>query len=355
MLNQRPISDWLPITRKEVEARGWDELDVILITGDAYVDHPAFGAAVVGRIIESEGCKVAIIPQPNWKDDLRDFKKMGKPKLFFGITSGCMDSMVNHYTANKRKRSDDAYTPGNVSGFRPDYATSVYSQIIKELYPDVPVVIGGIEASLRRVTHYDYWSDKLLPSILVDSKADMLVYGMGEQPLREMLRLLKRGVPFDNLTSIKQTAFLRPIEDALPKNKSWETIELSSHETCLQDKKAFAANFKHVEQESNKVNADRIVQSVGEKQLVVNPPYPTMLEKEIDVSFDLPYTRLPHPKYKKRGAITAYEMIKFSVNIHRGCFWRMQFLHHLRPSRQVHYQPFPAIHHEGSGFGHPNG
>ena len=323
--NLRPLSDWLPITLKEAKKKGWEELDVVLISGDAYVDHPAFGTAVVGRIIESEGFKIGIIPQPNWKDDLHEFKKFGKPKYFFGITSGCMDTMVNHYTASKRKRSTDAYTPGGEAGFRPDYAVSTYSKILKKLYPEVPIVIGGIEASLRRVTHYDYWSDKLMPSILESSQADLLVYGMGEQPLREILQLLKRGVPFHQLTMVKQTSYQRDIDDGVPKNKKWKDIDLNSHEICLQDKKAFAANFKHVEQESNKTFADRIVQKVGGKNTVINPPFPTMTEGEIDNSFDLPYTRLPHPKYKNRGPIPAYEMIKFSVNMHRGCFGGCSF------------------------------
>jgi uncharacterized radical SAM protein YgiQ len=325
MIDERPITDWLPITKKEVEKRGWDELDVILISGDAYVDHPSFGTAVIGRIIEDEGFKIGIIAQPNWQDDLRDFKKLGKPKYFFGVTAGCMDSMVNHYTANKRLRSTDAYTPGGAAGFRPDYASTVYSKILKDLYPDVPVMIGGIEASLRRVTHYDYWKDELMPTILVDSKADILVYGMGEQPLREMLQLLKKGVPFHNLHTIKQVAFLQDAAIELPKNKNWETVELASHEDCLEDKLKYAANFKIVEVESNKWQADRIIQKVGEQVLVINPPFKTMTEKEIDRSFDLPYTRQPHPKYKKRGAIPAYDMIKFSVNMHRGCFGGCSF------------------------------
>ncbi len=325
MFDNRPVTDWLPITRKEVEQRGWDELDVVLISGDAYVDHPAFGSAVIGRIIESEGLKVAIVPQPNWKDDLRDFKKMGKPRLFFGISSGCMDPMINHYTASKRRRSTDAYTPGGAAGFRPDYATTVYSKILKKLYPDVPVLIGGIEASLRRVTHYDYWEDKLFPNILEMSGADLLVYGMGEMPLREIIRLLQKGVPFESLTTIPQTAVLRGRNDALPVNKNWETLELHSHEKCLRDKRSFAANFKHVEQESNKVKANRLTQAVGDHMLIVNPPYPPMTEAEIDTSFDLPYTRMPHPKYKNRGSIPAYEMIRFSINMHRGCFGGCSF------------------------------
>ncbi len=310
---------------KEASKRSWEDFDVILISGDAYVDHPAFGTSVVGRIIEDEGLKVGIVAQPNWKDDLRDFKKLGKPRLFFGITAGCMDSMVNHYTANKRLRSTDAYTPGGVSGFRPDYASIEYSKILKDLFPETPVLLGGIEASLRRVTHYDYWKDELMPSILVDSKADALVYGMGDQPLREILRLLKKGVPFEHIKTIKQVAFLQDEELELPKVKSWETVELSSHETCLKDKLKYAANFKIVEVESNKWQANRITQNVNGKTLIINPPYKTMSEKEIDTSFDLPYTREPHPKYKKRGAIPAYEMIKFSINMHRGCFGGCSF------------------------------
>jgi uncharacterized radical SAM protein YgiQ len=325
MTEQRPLTDWLPITRKEVETRGWEQLDVILISGDAYVDHPAFGTAVIGRIIESEGFKVGIIPQPNWQDDLRDFKKFGAPHLFFGVTSGCMDSMVNHYTASKRKRSTDAYTPGGSAGFRPDYATTEYTKILKQLYPDIPVLIGGIEASLRRVTHYDYWADQLFPNILEMSGADMLVYGMGEMPLREILRLLDKGVPFESLRTIPQTAILHPRQEPLPTNKNWEDFHLASHEKCLRDKKSFAANFKHIEQESNKVGARRLIQGVGDHHLIVNPPYPPMTENEIDTSFDLPYTRLPHPKYKKRGSVPAYEMIRFSVNMHRGCFGGCSF------------------------------
>ena len=322
---QRPITDWLPISKKEVEMREWDDLDVILISGDAYVDHPAFGTAVIGRIIESEGLKVGIVPQPNWRDDLRDFKKLGKPRLFFGVTSGCMDSMVNHYTASKRKRSTDAYTPSGEAGYRPDYATKVYTQILKQLYPDVPVLIGGIEASLRRVTHYDYWADRLFPNILTMSGADILVYGMGEMPLREIIRLLLKGVPFNSLKNIPQTAVLTPADSNMPVVKKWEDFYLSSHEQCLKDKKAYASNFKHIEQESNKVVARRLIQKVDNNYLIINPPYPPMTEQEIDTSFDLPYTRLPHPRYEKRGGIPAYEMIRFSINMHRGCFGGCSF------------------------------
>jgi len=322
---ERPISDWIPMSHKEAEKRGWEEFDVILISGDAYVDHPSFGTAVISRIIEDEGLRIGIVAQPNWQDDLRDFKKLGKPRLFFGVTAGCMDSMVNHYTANKRLRSTDAYTPGGQAGFRPDYASTVYSKILKSIYPDVPVVLGGIEASLRRVTHYDYWKDELMPSILVDSEADLLVYGMGDQPLRTLLKLMKRGVPFHQAKTINQVAFLNPKSEELPRNKNWETVELASHETCLVDKIQYATNFKIVEVESNKWEANRIIQHVGDQTLVINPPFKTMTENEIDQSFDLPYTRLPHPKYKKRGAIPAFDMIKFSINMHRGCFGGCSF------------------------------
>ncbi len=325
MEKQRPITDWLPITQKEIDKRGWEELDVILISGDAYVDHPSFGVAVVGRLVESEGLRIAIVPQPNWKDDLRDFKKFGRPKYFFGVTSGCMDTMVNHYTANKRLRSTDAYTPGNVSGFRPDYACMEYSKILKKIYPEVPVLIGGIEASLRRLTHYDYWSDKLMPSILESSKADMLVYGMGEMPLVEIIQWMKKGVPFEQLDFIPQTVVKKTKQQGIPNHKKWEDIEIASHELCKKSKLDFAKNFKIIEQESNKTKARRIIQRIGEDYLIVNPPYPTMTENQIDQSFDLPYTRLPHPKYKKRGAIPAYEMIKFSINMHRGCFGGCSF------------------------------
>jgi len=319
------LSDWLPTTKREVRIRGWDQLDVIIFSGDAYVDHAAFGPAVIGRILESYGLRVAIVPQPNVNDNLQDFEKLGVPRLFFAVTSGAMDSMVSNYTANKRKRDKDAYTPNGDPGFRPDYATSVYSRILKEKFPESPVVIGGIEASLRRVTHYDYWSDTLKPNILVDSGADLLVYGMGEQPLRELVRLLQKGVPFDSIRTIRQTAFLQGSGDPLPKNKSWEDIEIHSHEACLADKRTFASNFKVIEQESNKTHGRRILQRVDDRLLVINPVFPTMTEPEIDASYDLPYTRLPHPKYEKRGPIPAYEMIKFSINIHRGCFGGCSF------------------------------
>jgi len=314
------INQWLPTTKKEVESRGWDSVDVIFFTGDAYVDHPSFGAAVIGRILEAEGLRVAIVPQPNWQDDLRDFKKLGKPNLYFAVTAGNMDSMVNHYTANKRKRSNDAYTPGGRQGQRPDYATTVYCNILKDLFPDVPLVVGGIEASLRRVTHYDYWSDKLKPSILVDSKADMLFYGMGEKSILEYTKLIQKGVDPQKLTNIPQTAFLVSKEAEYVTNKKWNSIKLYSYEECLDDKKKYAKNFMHIEEESNKVEANVIFQEIGDRQVVVNPPWPPLEEKEIDRFYDLPFTRLPHPRYKNKEEIPAYNMIRHSVNIHRGCF-----------------------------------
>lgn len=312
------LADWLPTTKKEAQLRGWDEMDVILFSGDAYIDHPSFGTAVIGRLLERLGLKVVIVPQPNWRDDLRDFKKFGKPRLFFAVTAGVMDSMINHYTANKRLRSEDAYTPDGRNDMRPDRAVTVYSRILKDLYPDVPLVIGGVEASLRRVTHYDYWDDKLHKSILAQTGADLLIYGMGELPLTQLVNDLTQGVPFKQIMSIPQTAFLAP-KDCVPQNVFDEEIELFSHSQCEQDKLKQAKNFRIVEEQSNRMHAARLLQRVDNQLLVINPAYPPMTEEQIDASFDLPYTRLPHPKYKGKH-ISAYEMIKFSVNLHRGCF-----------------------------------
>ncbi|WP_320053097.1 YgiQ family radical SAM protein [uncultured Acetobacteroides sp.] len=317
------ITDWLPTSKKEMEKRGWDEVDVVLFSADAYIDHPSFGAAVVGRILEDEGYRVAIVPQPNWQDDLRDFKKFGRPRLFFAISGGSMDSMVNHYTANRRLRSDDAYTAGGKAGQRPDYATYVYSNICKQLFPDVPVIIGGIEASLRRLTHYDYWQDKLKPSILAESKADLLVYGMGEKPIVEIASRLSEGYSVDTLTDIAQTAFTA--ENNIDLSHLNPLIRLNSFEECVEDKVKFALNFKHIEEESNKYAAAYLAEPVGDRVVVVNPPHPKLTEAEMDHSFDLPYTRLPHPRYNGKGAIPAYDMIKFSVNAHRGCFGGCSF------------------------------
>ena len=332
------LTDFLPTTKKELELRGWDELDVILFSADAYVDHPSFGAAVIGRTLEAAGYRVAIVPQPDWHGDYRDFKKLGRPRLFFGVAPGCMDSMVNKYTAARRLRSEDAYSPDGRHDMRPEYPTIVYTKILKQLFPDVPVILGGIEASLRRVTHYDYWQDCLRPCILCDSGADMITYGMGEKPTLELARRFSeqrsqlsehrtntdsngptvsesvRDCPMQIPHDIPQTVYLSA--DVQPTS---DDIVLHSHEECLRNKRAQAENFRHIEEQSNMMHAQRLLQEVGGTKVVVNPPYPPMTTAELDASFDLPYTRQPHPKYKGKR-IPAYEMIKFSVNIHRGCF-----------------------------------
>ena len=311
---------YLPTTVKEMQSLGWDRPDIILFSGDAYVDHPSFAAAVIGRTLQKAGYKVAIVPQPNWRDDLRDFRKFGAPRLFFGVSAGAMDSMVNHYTANRRLRSDDAYTPGGRHGQRPDYPTLVYSEILKKLYPDVPVIAGGIEASLRRVAHYDYWQDKLLPSIVASSKADMVLYGMGERSVVELVHRLENGESLAQITDLRQSAVIRPLAELEEARGKDENIILSSFETCLKDKKQQATNFRIVEQQSNRLNGgDTIWQETSGFAVKINPMYPAMKPGEIDASFDLPYTRMPHPRYKGK-TIPAYEMIRHSVNLHRGCF-----------------------------------
>ena len=312
------LSDWIPTTKKEVELRGWDELDVILFSGDAYVDHPSFGCAVIARTLEAQGLRVAIVPQPDWHGDFRDFKKLGRPRLFFGIAPGCMDSMVNKYTANRRLRSEDAYSPDGRHDCRPEYPTIVYSHILRKLYPDVPIILGGIEASLRRLTHYDYWKDELKKCILCDSGADMIIYGMGEKPITALCKELQEGRNIHEIHDIPQTVYLIKKKDFANDIKSDDLI-LHSHEECLVNKKFQAENFRHIEEESNMLHAHRLLQEVDGYYAVVNPPYPPMTTEELDGCYDLPYTRLPHPKYKNKR-IPAYEMIKHSVNIHRGCF-----------------------------------
>ena len=304
---------YLPTTRKEMELRGWDEVDIVFFSGDAYIDHPSFGAAVLGRVLEAAGYRVAIVPQPDWHGDYRDFKKFGRPRLYFAVSAGSMDSMVNHYTAAKRKRSDDAYTPEGRAGARPDYCTITYCRILKQLYPDVPIVIGGIEASMRRLTHYDYWQDKLMPSILVDSGADLLVYGMGEQA---MVEIAERGFVHD----IPQTAYITADKNEIPA----DCIQLASHEEALKDKRKHAENFRLIELESNKIHQTTLVQPVEKKYVVVNPSYPPITTEQLDAIFDLPYQYTPHPKYKDKH-IPAYEMIKTSVCMHRGCFGGCSF------------------------------
>ena len=311
---------YLPTTRKETDLRGWDEVDIVFFTGDAYIDHPSFGAAVLGRVLEAAGYRVAIVPQPDVHGDYRDFKKFGKPRVYFAVSAGSMDSMVNHYTAAKRKRSDDAYTPDGRPGARPDYCTITYCKILKQLYPDVPIVIGGIEASMRRLTHYDYWQDKLMPSILVDSGADLLVYGMGEQAMTEIADKIANGQWPTAKSQIPQTAFLTQDRNALPK----DAILLASHEEALRDKRKHAENFRLMEIESNKIHQTTLVQPVGKQFVVVNPSYPPMTTEQLDAIYDLPFTYTPHPKYKDKR-IPAYEMIKWSVCMHRGCFGGCSF------------------------------
>ncbi len=307
------LTDFLPTTRKEIELRGWNDVDVVLFSGDAYIDHPSFGAAVIGRVLEAEGLRVAIVPQPDWHGDFRDFKKFGRPRLFFAITAGAMDSMVNHYTANRRLRSNDAYSPDGRAGLRPDNCTIVYANIVKRLYPDVPLVIGGIEASLRRFSHYDYWTDSVHRSILIDSGADILVYGMGEKPMRAIADVLRNGGSVNDCHDIPQTAYLTCEEPHL------QCVRLYSHAEVARDKRKSAEAFKIIETESNKLNQVHLVQPVDGKFVVVNPPFEPMTTDELDAVYALPYTRLPHPKYKDK-TIPAFEMIKFSVNTHRGCW-----------------------------------
>ncbi len=317
------LTDFLPTTKKEVELRGWEQLDIIIFSGDAYIDHPAFGAAVIGRNLEAAGYKVAIVPQPDWHGDLRDFKKLGRPRLFFGVAPGAMDSMVNRYTANRRLRSEDAYSPDGRHDMRPEYPTIVYSHILRKLFPDVPIALGGIEASLRRLTHYDYWKDCVRKSILCDANADLIIYGMGEKQVIALAEKLDAGIPIKEIKDIPQTVYLCKEED-IPGGITDEDIVLHSHEECLHDKKCQAENFRHIEEESNKKYAQRMLQAVDNVYAVVNPPYPTFSTKEVDATYDLPYTREPHPKYKGK-TIPAYEMIKFSVNMHRGCFGGCSF------------------------------
>ena len=320
------LKKYLPTTKKELQLRGWDQLDVILFSGDAYIDHPAFGAAVIGRVLEQAGYKVAIVPQPDWRGDHRDFTKLGRPRLFFAVTSGSMDSMVNHYTAAKRLRSDDAYTPEGRAGMRPDYCTITYCNILRQLYPDVPIVIGGIEASMRRLTHYDYWSDRLMPSILVDSKADILIYGMGEKQILAIAERMQNGKGKTEkgklFEDIPQVAYLTPDKSLLSFHLS--PLILKSHEAAVKSKSVHAENFRLIETESNKINAATIIQPVGNQYVVVNPPYPTMTTDELDAIYDLPFQYSPHPKYKDKH-IPAYEMIRFSVCMHRGCFGGCSF------------------------------
>ena len=309
----------IPTSIKEVKALGWDYIDVILFTGDAFIDHPSFGTAVIARWLQKHGYRVAVVPQPNWRDDLRDFRKLGTPRLYFGVNAGAMDSMVNHYTAAKRLRSDDAYTPEGRAGQRPDYAVTVYTQILKKIYPDVPVIIGGIEASLRRVTHYDYWHDCLKPSVLVDSGADWLCYGMGERTILEFTKAIEAGRNLNDIRKIPQLAFRMD-----GKSKLKDAVILNSFERCCKDKVAFAENFHVIETYANMLQPPVLIEPVGNGYVQINPTWPPATQEEMDSFWDLPFTKLPHPRYKGKH-IPAYEMIKFSVNTHRGCFGGCNF------------------------------
>lgn len=338
------LSDWLPTTRKEMELRGWDRPDIVLFSGDAYVDHPSFGVAVIGRLFEAAGLRVCIVPQPDWHGDLRDFRRLGRPRLFFGISPGCMDSMVNKYTAARRLRKEDAYSPNGRHDMRPEYPTIVYTQCLRQLYPDVPIVLGGIEASLRRVAHYDYWQDSIRPSILIDSDADMITYGMGDKVNLELVNHLEsfintfdESLEYDESTGealmtrkafrkavVEQTALPQTVIKVEKPNILDGDIQLHAYEECIKNPKLHAENFRHVEEESNKIKASRLIQKTGNTYVIVNPPYPPLSTEELDNSFDLPYTRLPHPKYQGKR-IPAYDMIKFSINLHRGCFGGCSF------------------------------
>ena len=318
-------TDWLPTSKKEMDALGWEYADIILFSGDAYIDHPSFGTAILGRLLQKQGFRVAVVPQPNWRDDLRDFKKLGRPRLFFGVTAGAMDSMVNHYTANKRLRSNDAYTPGGKAGNRPDYATVVYSNILKKLFPDVPLIIGGVEASQRRLTQYDYWKNQLLPSVLIDSQADLLVYGMGEKALLEIANRLREKKDLEQLRDLPQVAYAIAKGTEIVSNKDVPDKKLYSFEECIESKKKYAENFRVIEEESNKIRTVRLIENSGNYTIVVNPPYPLLSAGELDSIYDLPFTRLPHPRYSKKSPIPAYEMIRHSITLHRGCFGGCSF------------------------------
>ena len=333
--------DWLPTTRREMDLRGWDCADVIIFSGDAYVDHPSFGAAVIGRLLESEGYRVCIVPQPDWHGDYRDFRKLGRPRLFFGVSPGCMDSMVNKYTAARRLRSEDAYSPNGRHDLRPEYPTIVYTRIIKELFPDAPVILGGIEASLRRLMHYDYWQDRFRPSVLVESGADMITYGMGEQPTLEVARRLLEAVESSDATlgydengtsfctcdtlhqSIRHVEIPQTVcaysKNDIPHGIREDDIVLHSYAESLANPRLHAENFRHIEEESNRIHAQRLLQETDGQWVVVTPPYEPPTQTELDRSYDLPYTRMPHPKYRGKR-IPAYEMIRHSLCLHRGCF-----------------------------------
>jgi uncharacterized radical SAM protein YgiQ len=312
-LNSRP---WLPTTADEVRAHGWDTPDVVFVTGDAYVDHPSFAMAVLSRVLESQGFRVAILPQPDWRSAAA-WRALGRPRLFYAVSAGNMDSMINHYTANKKRRNDDAYSPGGRIGLRPDRPTPAYAQRCREAFPGVPVVIGGIEASLRRIAHFDYWSEQVRPSMLAASKADLLAFGKGEATIVAIARRLAAGQPVTALRDLRGVAYLLGAREALP---GWpgETLALPSLEDVTRDPMLFARMTRTFHHETNPFNARRLTQAHGDRTLVLNPPCLPIGEAEMDAIYDLPYTRRPHPRYAE--PIPAHTMIKDSVQIMRGCF-----------------------------------
>ncbi len=311
---------FLPITKEEINALGWDAPDFVIVTGDAYVDHPTFGTAIISRVLESFGYRVAILAQPDWRTN-KDFTRFGKPRLGFMVNSGNIDSMVAHYTVARRRRNDDAYSPGNKSGLRPDRAVMVYSRKIKEIYPDSPVIIGGLEASLRRFAHYDYWDDAIRPSILIDSGADLLSYGMGENQTIEIARRLNSGEPISTITDIRGTCFAVPTSEyrAVP------AVDCPSFEQVCKSKKEYAVSCRKQQEEQDAVRGRRVIQRHGSMILVQNPPMMPLPQPELDAVYDLPYERTYHPSYESMGGVPAIEEVQFSITQNRGCFGACNF------------------------------
>lgn len=311
--------EFLPISKEDMKKREIDQLDFIIVTGDAYVDHPSFGTAIIGRVLESEGFSVGIIAQPNW-NNIDDFKKLGRPKYAFLVNSGNIDSMVNHYTAAKKRRHDDLYSPGGKSGFRPDRAVIVYANKIREAYRDSSIILGGIEASLRRFAHYDYWSNKVRRSILLDSKADLLIYGMGEKPVVEIANLMRYGMDIKDIKSVRGTVYCDSNIEVLT-----SPVLTPSYEETLESKKAYAKSFKLQAEEQDSIRGKTVVQKHGDKYIIQNPPNSPLTVEEMDKVYNLPYVRTYHPTYEKQGGIPAITEVKFSITSHRGCFGSCSF------------------------------
>lgn len=313
------MTDFLPVSMEDVKKRGWNQLDFVYISGDAYVDHPSFGHAIVTRLLEYMGFKVGIIPQPNWKTK-EDFMKLGRPKIGFLVSSGNIDSMVNHYTASKKRRHDDFYTPGGKGGKRPDRAVIVYCNRIREAYGDIPIIIGGIEGSLRRFAHYDYWDDRVRNSILIDSSADLLIYGMGEKPLLEIGNLLMYGKSIKDIKDVRGTCIIKENIDDIK-----DHIELPDFDRVSSSKKDYADAFKIQFEEQDAVTGKTLVQKHGARYVVQNPPAHPVSTEELDLVYDLPYTRTYHPMYKQLGGIPALNEVEFSITAHRGCYGGCSF------------------------------